>query len=590
MRLRPWQEFFIHETLKSLSEGKRVVAINSPTGSGKTVVALSIAKEVLERGLADRVYFAVRTITQILAPFRDLEKMKLNIDASPLIGKERACPLGASTVNLCPACSWRDRLAEPPKTWLDLFKWIQEKLREFKCPYVTLKNLAEKSKMVILPYAFLSPEIAERVGLRTENSLIIVDEAHNIFNFVRERRMNLLWAIGVLSQYPKFVRMLEKLGKFTEEAEELSALSPAIYTVINALKALKIYKGIDRTIRVTELVNAIPTELNEILKVLDKVLPPLVLDSEPPADIGTKIREVVAALTLVGSGEIVPYLEREHLTFREVKPWLSEYAGKSAGLVMLSGTMPSKQFLERVFKTEVTFLDLFAEERLRNEYFKMFKPDNVYVLVVNDYTSAYKYRTDPLMRKKREIVEEAIAALTLKSGGIGLLVYPSYNMLTLAKQHLNELRSELGLEILIGERGSGTFILERAKSVGNCLVAVVAGDQVTEGVEITDERGRSMIRVVGIIGAPYPSPSPYLEDFAKWLDKENSEKMMDMIYKEEMLVRVKQAAGRLVRHPEDKGVVVLADRRLEEFANDIAPFRPRRTLSSEELLRLVREI
>jgi len=584
--LRPWQRYFVNETLKSLKDGTKIVAINSPTGSGKTLTALKIVERALEEGLAERAYFAVRTVTQEIPPLRDIERFGVRVNAVPLVGKEKACPLGGSSINLCPQCPWKERLGEPPSSWVKLFEWIRNTIKSFACPYMTLKKLSEKAELVVLTYAYLSPDILNKMNLKLENALLVIDEAHNIFNFMRERRVKLLWAIGVLSQFPKFLKLLSSYEKYRKELEELSSLMPSVQKLLNFLKSLRNYEDVRTIIRIKELADVIPSEVLMISEILDKILPPLVLDSEPPADLGVKIKEVVDSLALIAQGVATPYLDKDVLIIKEVQPWLKRYLENVSGLVMLSGTMPSKDFLEKIFKHEVKYLDLFKEDSLRKSYFSAFKPDNVLAIFVKDYTSKYKLRTDPIMVSRREKVEEACANMILKHGGIGLLVYPSYNALTLSKPHLLELSDKL--EVIISERGLGAHVLEKATSLDRALVAVVAGDQVTEGVEMVDERGRSLVKLVAVIGAPFPSPSPFLEDFSRAVSPEDPQSVLDAVFKEEMLVRTKQAIGRLVRRPEDKGIVILADSRFLDYKDELVPFRPKRVLTATELAEIAK--
>jgi len=582
--LRPWQRYFVEETIIALRKDLKIVAINSPTGSGKTLTALKIIERALEEGLAKRAYFAVRTVTQEIPPLRDIERFDVRVEAVPLVGKEKACPLGGSSVNLCSQCPWKEHLGEPPTSWVKLFEWIRDTIRSFACPYMTLKRLSEKAELVVLTYAYLSPDISNKVGLKLKNALLVIDEAHNIFNFMRERRVKLLWAIGVLSQFPKFLKLLSTYEKYRKEVEELSSLAPSIQKLLNSLKSIRNYRDVGTVIRVRELIDAIPSEVKMISEILDRILPPLVLDSEPPADLGMKIKEVLDSLMLIVQGVATPYLDKDVLIVKEVQPWLKKYLETVSGLVLLSGTMPSKDFLEKIFKQKVKYLDLFNNEELRRSYFDMFNPDNVLALFVKDYTSKYKLRTDPLMISRREKIEEACANMILKYGGVGLLVYPSYNALTLSKPHLLELAKKL--EVIISERGLGAHVLERAASVDKALVAVVAGDQVTEGVEMVDESGRSLVRLVALIGAPFPSPSPFLEDFSKAVSPEDPQGMLDSVFKEEMLVRAKQAIGRLVRHPDDKGIIILADSRFLDYKDELVPFRPKMVVTTAELVEI----
>jgi len=580
--LRSWQKYFIEETLKELREGSRVVAINSPTGSGKTLTALKIAESVLDGGLAKKVYFVVRTVTQEILPIKDSKKFNLNLRIVPLVGKDKACPLGSTNVNLCPHCPWRKRPAAPPKEFGDLFDWIRASFKELRCAYITLKELSKDADLVSLTYAHLNPNVAEKIGIELEDSIFIFDEAHYITKAIRERKAKLLWVLGVMNQYPKFVQSLSKHEKFRERSEELASLMHVVKDVIYVLKSLTSYKGINAPIRVKDAFHSLPRELDDVKKVIDDVLPELIFSGESIADLGVKIRDIIELLLMASSVNTGVYFDGENLVVKDLIPWIKHYVASSSGAVLLSGTMPRKSFLEKLLQKEVKYLSLFEREELRRDYFNLFDPKNVLFLFITDYSSKFKVRTDPLMLERREHIEEACANFVSDRGGLGLLVYPSYNALTLAKPHLEALRARVN--IIISERGMGPYIIKEAEKIDAGLLAVVAGDQLTEGVELVDDEGRSRLSLVAVIGAPYPAPSPFLEDFSRALDPSDPKAMADLLMTEEMLTRTKQAIGRLVRSPADKGLIILADSRFMEYEEDLAKFWPRRRVTARELL------
>jgi len=584
--LRPWQQYFVNRSLEELKEGKKVIAINSPTGSGKTLTALKIIESAIELGIAKKSLFAVRTVTQLLPPLRDVERFGLRLKAVPLIGKEKACPAGYAGVNLCPQCSWRDRVGEPPASWTEVFSWIESTIRSFKCPYVTLKELSKDADLVVLSYQYLSPDILPKLGTDLKEALIVVDEAHNLLKFVRERKFKLDRAIGLLSSYPKLFKSLNSTEGVKEVVEVMKTFSTTILSLINVLRRLKGFSVVERPLRVTNFFEVSTSEIKIIVEALERALPKLVLEAHPAADLAVQIRDVLEAFTLLESGHGAAYLEGDSLVIRELKPWISKYVNESKGLILLSGTLHAKQFLETVLSAEVVYLDLFDNEYLRNSYFNLFNPNNVMYLFITDYSSKYKLRNDPVMMERRKRIELACYRMVARSGGTCLMVYPSYSALSLAKPHLSELSERGEVNVIVSERGLGHKVLEAAKR-GASLVAAVAGDQLTEGVELVDEGGSSIIRAVAVLGAPFPSPSPYLEDFSKAVSKGDWKKTLEKLYEEEMLVKVKQAVGRLVRSPSDSGVVILADTRFLNYKEVLAKWYPKRFLSSSELLEMV---
>ncbi|UXD22251.1 hypothetical protein IPA_02925 [Ignicoccus pacificus DSM 13166] len=580
--LRPWQRRFVEESVRALEEKRpAVIAIDSPTGSGKTLTALKIIEESLKRGLIRKAFFLVRTVTQVIPPVRDAERFT-SLSISPLVGKERACPIGTSTVSLCKVCPWRDRIPPKPSSWVGLFDWIDEWKRRAHCPYMGLKAFSKDAEVIVMPSAYMNPSVFKVMGLDVEGALLIFDEAHNLFNFMREESLKPSFGVAMISQVPKIVRGLRELNK--DLADELGSYGPLFQTLRTVLKATEVYRSVGKGVRVPEIKEVSGPELDMLGKVIDKVALVLAMESHPLFDLVEKLKSVMDFFLLAREPNTMVYMDGEYLRVKELRPWIGKYLEEGAsGAVLMSGTMPSPEFLRRFLGRLDKYLSLLGDKELREEYFKLYRPENAKVIVVTDYTSRYKVRYDKDFVKRREMVERATMLLAKRLKGTALMVYPSYAMLKSVLVTLKVIAKELDVELIPSERGGGAAVLSRARKLRTCVIAAVAGDQITEGVELT-ENGKSLIKVVSIIGAPFPMPSAFLEDVAKSLDKDNYEKVLESMYEELMIMKVKQAIGRMIRSPQDKGLVILADYRFEEYLDRIVPYREVTKVTSEELL------
>ena len=582
--LRPWQRKFVEGALQVLREKDgAVIAIDSPTGSGKTLTALKIIQQSLEEGLISRAFFLVRTVTQVVPPLRDSEKF-LNLKAVPLIGKERACPIGSGVINFCRVCPWKSRLPPPPKSWSGLFEWIDEWKKRAHCPYMGMKEYIKDAEVIVMPSAYMNPDIFKTLGLEVKGSLLVFDEAHNLFSFMREVSLKPSFGIAVISQVPKLIRGVAELD--LNLAEELGSFANLFQNLRSVLKAVSLYRSIGKGIRVKEVKEVAGPELKLLAKVVDKASILLATESHPLLDVAEKLKEVLDFFLLAREHSTMVYMDGDYLRVKELKPWIGKYLDEGAkGALLMSGTMPSPDFLRKFLGKLDKYMSLLEDPELRREYFKLYDPDNAKVLLVTDYTSKYRVRYNKDYLDRMEKIEEASIALAKRLRGIALLVYPSYAMLKSVSAGLKVIGKRLNVEVLISERGAGAGILQRAKEAKVCAIAAVAGDQLTEGVELT-KNGRSLIRVVSIIGAPFPMPSAFLEDVAKSVDN-NYQEVLEQLYEELMIMKVKQAIGRMIRSPEDKGLIVLADYRFEDYLERIVPFREVVRVTSEELVKAV---
>ncbi len=64
---RPWQSKVIERIVKSIKEGKRV-SLDAPTGSGKTLIALAVIRNLLSEDSPafKQAFIAVRTINELI--------------------------------------------------------------------------------------------------------------------------------------------------------------------------------------------------------------------------------------------------------------------------------------------------------------------------------------------------------------------------------------------------------------------------------------------------------------------------------------------------------------------------------------------
>ncbi|MCY0883410.1 MAG: hypothetical protein OWQ50_06385 [Acidianus infernus] len=91
MDLRDWQIKLKDKVLDSLKRGF-LVALNSPTGSGKTLFSLIVGVE-----LKGKVAYIVRTHNEYYPVYR--ESKRLGKSFSFLVSKALACPFSTADVN-----------------------------------------------------------------------------------------------------------------------------------------------------------------------------------------------------------------------------------------------------------------------------------------------------------------------------------------------------------------------------------------------------------------------------------------------------------------------------------------------------------
>ncbi|MCL4480267.1 MAG: ATP-dependent DNA helicase, partial [Candidatus Thermoplasmatota archaeon] len=219
--LREYQKGLVDFILRSLASHNGV-AIEAPTGSGKTVTGL-IAATRYARENRKKVLYLTRTNSQQEQVIKELRIISpaLGLKAVPIQGRYNLCPLymeleheesftSDSLSRFCNnrkrrvregeanACRYFSNRVSSEENLARIFSMIPtaEEFLEYGreeeiCPYESLKAAAAKADVVVAPYAFfLNPDVAERFlsrwGVSREDLVIVMDEAHNIPDLARE--------------------------------------------------------------------------------------------------------------------------------------------------------------------------------------------------------------------------------------------------------------------------------------------------------------------------------------------------------------------------------------------------------------------
>jgi len=143
IQLHPGQEMGINKITLSAKDG-RALLLNSPTGTGKTIMVLSGLLKAVKKG--EKIVILTRTHSQYNSFLREVRNIIEDGDAVEcgfLLGREKACPINVPR-NICASAKIKARknlengLAERCNG--DLLnlrgKKIQEKSTGFGCPYL----------------------------------------------------------------------------------------------------------------------------------------------------------------------------------------------------------------------------------------------------------------------------------------------------------------------------------------------------------------------------------------------------------------------------------------------------------------------
>ena len=235
---------------------------------------------------------------------------------------------------------------------------------------------------------------------------------------------------------------------------------------------------------------------------------------------------------------------------------LSEINARFNNIAAFSGTMSPIEFYRNaigltVRPTEILMVD------------SIFSKDKQLVVLADGIDTRFKARS----REAQKIAETLIEFCKMKVGGY-LAVFPSFEFMDLVLPYLegsnlNYVAQERGMSI--SQRRGIRKALDQENTT--TLAMIVAGGQFSEAA---DYPGDACVGVA-IVGPCLPPPDPWRDALADYWQR-NGEDGERIAYIVPAMQRVVQAAGRLIRTEEDRGVVLLMDNRyLQRRFREVLP-------------------
>lgn len=167
---------------------------------------------------------------------------------------------------------------------------------------------------------------------------------------------------------------------------------------------------------------------------------------------------------------------------------------------------------------------------------------------ISDINGAYQYAKFPTNIEKRA---KQVEAEVLASKGGALLLFSSFKDLEAVYEHTFKAFKEAGLLVLKQDGVTANADLAEAfKRDGNAVL--FGSESFATGFDVPGDA----LRLVVAFKLPYAGKDPVTDVLMKRFFPR---------YKDQMLMRLTQAAGRLIRTVDDRGRLFIADSRAEEF-------------------------
>ena len=636
---RESQRMMIADGIESLKNGGFLLAA-APTGIGKTAAALAssltianstgvsseIPKIMFLTGRQSQHRIVVDTIREINKSLPvGLSKVRL-VD---IIGRRSMC----KNVDSKGRCDCEKRVTESERRFLrsGLEEFIHsgpmhvdQILKKVEnrdiCAWATAREAARSTNVIVCDYNHIFVEGVRDsslpvMGLELKNTIIIVDEAHNLPDRIRkglERTVDsqvFKWALENIVEYKENLEKTETELDIPEsnKLREVKSLENQIKSIMedsgiaNWFEEKKYEndrtKGEDIRVDTREFLEIISNAIGEVLdsgtqeempriRMMINRLMNVEIDEEDSDDEKndcTRLAEFLdvciryqnnPALALVFSKKDINQDPR--ITSHLLDP---SVVGESIfeqclGSILMSGTL---------FPPEM-YLDILGIPMSRSnciEYSSGFPPENRPVLIARDVTTKFAEREQCM----ESILEHIGSVINHTKGNVAIFA-PSYSMLNRIHDHFEGSWGH-GKTILKEEQGMRKKellrIVDRLRELkdmrGAALFGVLSG-KLSEGVDYPDNSLNSVV----CVGLPLPPPSAkqdaLVEYYSKKFDRSRAWKYASL---QPAVNSVLQALGRPIRKKEDRAIVVLLEKRLlNRRESDCLPEMQKLQTSSSE--------
>ncbi|MBM75557.1 MAG: hypothetical protein CMK59_09150 [Proteobacteria bacterium] len=586
------------QNLERLLDQEQSILLQASTGYGKTAAALYAALSVAYRE-DKKVYFATARTTQQKMVEKTVELMSqrgLPIRSISIRAKDKIC-LNEEVLCRPDACrycvGYYDKVRRAnllSNSWkkgsdsgvLKAVELIEISEEQYVCPFALTLDLAAYADLVIGDYNYVfDPRIRlSLIDLNPQDWIVVVDECHNLPERAMgygSPKLSLLeaWqAWNTLKDdlfFHKFATPMFQLAEFLKKgiAEHLKQREDGPHQEY----ALSIDEGVD-----VQEIRGIVFSIEALA--LDYAVQKL--GSSPfgqEEDLWLKcafgLQSFLAALERAGDetvviwqlGEGERYKSRRRkkdplystgapvfdsatgvgLLCRDSAPLLKTVFSRLGGTVAMSATLQPKDF----------YLNLLGFESERSHFLaypSCFPAENRKMLVLPHIHTHYRQREKYLSQ-----TAAAINTIVLRTPGNLVVFFSSFRYLQLVHPYLElEDRSVLLQKPRMLEHERNAFLSTMNRAEGHVLLAVMGGI-FSEGIDLP--HGALLCAVM--VGPSLPMANFERRQIQVW-NEQKYQKGFLYSWVVPGMARVSQAAGRVIRTAQDRGVVVLIGQRFNQ--------------------------
>ena len=637
------QEEIMQEITEALEKKKQFV-FESGTGSGKTICILAAALSyALEN--QKKIIYTTRTNAQQQQVILELRAIKQSakdqrIYGVGMQGRGNMCLLAhddpeiqnGSSEELSRFCSHQKKLAVSGKnkgcryyrrflgekdrvdtimTWAKKHmptaeEFVQTCEKKDVCPYEINKLIVNDALVVVVPYVYVFDKtirikLFDWLTVSEEDVILVVDEAHNLPDYLRELFSAELstWMLNsCLMEADQYGNPSLADGRIS-----VTALCKEMMDIVTVLRDTYVYGMLEGGIRrISNEKNdaLIPSHELEIellsrVKITSKTLKDIINDL---LAYGEKIQEyrqkdgklprsylhsLGVFLRFWTTIEMDQYIKLIVDAGDGKNPRVEAYClDPSIGTdvltqvhcsIHMSGTLePLDEYRDS--------LGLPLETRLA-VYPSPFPPENRKIFFVRDVTTRYEELT-----KDKTIVPQLwhyVSEICNRFPKNIMVIFPSFNTLSMFRRngHFAEIQRSLYVE---EQQMSQSEIMELVTDFKSCgdqdrlgaALFSVMGGRISEGMDFPAEQ----LEIAVIIGIPYPKPTARQRGLQNYYDQKFG-KGWEYTVQAPAARKMLQAIGRLIRKEDDRGVAIILDKRAPRFHRYIKDMQESKNLLTD---------
>ncbi|MBR4670448.1 MAG: ATP-dependent DNA helicase [Butyrivibrio sp.] len=562
---------------RTIVHGKKLF-LEAPTGTGKTITTVfPSVKAMGEQKVSKIFYLTAKTITRTVAEdafntLRELQKLKFK--TVTITARDKICFLDEGERNCNPeACPYAnghyDRINDAIYDLLtnedsfDREKIVEYAYKHEVCPFEMSLDMSLWADGVICdynyvfdPFVYLRRFFAD--GLKSDY-VFLVDETHNLLDRGRE-----MYSAALRKE--SFLELSRTIKEFHPRiAGHLDKCNKALLELKRECDGCKVLTGIDGFINPLNRLSGIISEyledhaegpcredillfyfdISRFLTIYDKVDENYVIYSE--------------------FNEMGDFIVR--LSCIDPSTNLAECMARGRSSILFSATLlPIRYYKKLLGGTDEDF-EMYAKS--------VFDPRRLGLFVGKDVTSRYSMRSYDQYRKIASYIDNIVSA----RGGNYLIFFPSHQFLDevldiYESEYFDPDTSELVVQKSFMSEDARESFLERfsegnnldlsdvihmdieVEEDKNILGFCVMGGIFSEGIDLKYD---SLIGVI-VVGTGIPLVCNEREIIREFFEQRGVDGF-DYAYRFPGMNKVLQAAGRVIRTEEDKGIVALLDDR-----------------------------